>query len=125
MFLKGLVCKDSCRAYLNEVAAEYAFERAVVTPSEIDPVGRTKHIEILSAGIVPVEPYAPVTLDAAVHHMVNIRTEILIIMSPLFKVIAAVVVPGHYSHILQMAFSAFVAHRTVVRMVGHQPFYDG
>jgi hypothetical protein len=31
---------------------------------------------------------------------------------------------GHYGHILKVAFSAFIANRAIMRVIGHQPFDD-
>jgi hypothetical protein len=122
MFFQGFVCKDPRGTYLNEVPAEFVFKRAIMAAAEINPVCRSEYIKILSACIIPVESHAPVTLDAAVHYMVNIRTQILIIMSSLFKNKTPVIVPCHNSHILKMTFSTFVTNRAVVRMVGHKAF---
>jgi hypothetical protein len=30
--------------------------------------------------------------------------------------------PGHYGHVLEMAFSPFIADRTIMGVVEHQPF---
>ena len=40
----------------------------------------------------------------------------------LAAMVAAINMAVHHSHILQMAFAAFVTHRAIVRVIHHQPF---
>ena len=81
-----------------------------------------EYVKIIAACIIFIKSNAPVTLYAPVHFMMNERTEILVGVSSFFIIVPAVVVSGHHGHILQMTTAAFVAHGTVMRMVGHQPF---
>ena len=92
--------------------------------AEIDGVMRGKDIEVPSPGIVPVEPDAAVTLDAAVHLVVHEGPQVLVDVGPLAEAEAAVDVACHDRHVLQMAFAPFVADRAVVGMIGHQPLDD-
>ncbi|MCY1382272.1 hypothetical protein D9M69_702800 [compost metagenome] len=43
-------------------------------------------------------------------------------MGALGEAVTALVVAGHYRHVLQVAVTAFFTDRAVVRVVGHQPF---
>ncbi len=56
--------------------------------------------------------------------MVQKRSEVLIEMSALFETVSPVCMPCHDRHVLQMAFTAFIADRAVMGMVEHQPFYN-
>ncbi|CQR23337.1 Uncharacterised protein [Yersinia enterocolitica] len=50
------------------------------------------------------------------------RAEILILVSPFAKAIAAETVAGHHCHILQMTVTPFFTDRAIVWVVSHQPF---
>lgn len=52
------------------------------------------------------------------------RAELLVLVGALGKAITALVVAGHHGHVLQVAMTTLLAHRAVVRVVGHQPFDD-
>jgi len=54
----------------------------------------------------------------------NERAQLLVLVSTLGEAITALVVAGHHCHVLQMAVTAFLTDRAVVRVVGHQPFND-
>src|SRR5690606_33147473 len=89
-----------------------------------DVMVRREGAKIVAAGIVLIEPHAPIARDAAVHLVVQERAEILIAVRALQAPIAAIVVARHHGHVLQVAFAAFLADRAVVRMVDHQPLDD-
>jgi hypothetical protein len=54
--------------------------------------------------------------------MVYVRTEILIQVCTFPEIETAVIVACHNGHILEMAFAALIAYRTIVRMIDHQGF---
>ena len=56
--------------------------------------------------------------------MTDERTQILIVVSDFFLVIAPVVVTRHQCHILKMALSSLFTDRAVMRMANHQAFDD-
>lgn len=55
--------------------------------------------------------------------MGNERPQILITVGTFGETVTAEAVAGHYRHILQMTVTALLAHRAVVRVVGHQPLH--
>ena len=63
-------------------------------------------------------------MNAAVHFMLDQRTQILVRVGALEAPVAAKTVPAGNGQVLQQAVPAFVAHRTVVGMVEHEPFDD-
>ena len=81
-------------------------------------------VEVAAAGVVFVKAHAAVARDAPVHLVVDERAEILVAERALVELEAAVGVTGHHGHVLQMTFAPLVAHRAVVRMIGHEPFDD-
>ena len=56
--------------------------------------------------------------------MIDKRSEILVIMGSFPEAGPPVDMPGHHGHVLKMALAAFVADRTVMGMVEHQPLDD-
>ena len=121
---ENLVGEDPGRTNLDQVAAEFAFQRAVPVPSEIGEMMRGLGRKIFTAGVLVVETHAAITGDAAIHLVIDERAEILVAVRDLLLVVAAVVVARHQGHVLQMAFAAFLANRAVVRMADHQAFDD-
>lgn len=120
----GLVGEHAGGADLGEVAGELAFQHAVLDPSEVDVVVGAVDAEVGAAGVVLVVAHAAVAGDAAVHLMGDERAEFLVLVGALGEAVPALVVAGHHRHVLQVAVTAFLAHRAVVRVVGHQPFDD-
>jgi len=120
MAFERLVGKDPGRAYLDKITAEFVFENAILMPAKVYVVMRGKDIEITPACVIPVKSDAPVTLNAAVHFVVNKRAKVLVPVSAFFEPGPAVIVSCHYSHILEVAFSSFIANRTVMRVIEHK-----
>ena len=112
------------RADFDQVAGEFVFENSIPVASEVDQVPQRESVEIRASGVLPIEPHAPVALNATVHLVIQKRAEILISERPLGEPVAAVVMPRHDRHVLQVALSAFVANRAIMRMVEHQAFDD-
>ena len=122
MGAKGFVGEDTGGTDFHQIAAKFAFQRAILKTAEIDVVMDTEDLKIIAAGIVVIETYAPVAGDAAVHFVIDKRAEILVIMGSFQAPVATKGMPGHDRHVLQMTFAAFFAYRTVVGMVSHQQF---
>lgn len=120
----SLVGEHTSRADLGEVAGELAFQGAVFNATEVHVVVGAEHAEVGAAGIVLVEAHATVAGDATVHLVSDERAEFLVLVGTLGEAITALVVAGHHGHVLQVAVTAFLADRAVVRVVGHQPFDD-
>src|SRR3990172_12319206 len=97
----------------------------VIVPSEIYMIMGRENLEVAASGVIAVESHAPVALYAAVHLMVDKGAELLISVRALLKAVSAVRMAGHHGHVLEMAFTPLVAHRTIVGMVGHKPFDYG
>jgi hypothetical protein len=87
-------------------------------------VVRRKYIQVFTSGVIVVIANTTITLDAAVHFMVNEWSQVLIGERSFFIMIAAVIVARHDGHILQMATPAFIANGAIVRVIGHKPFYN-
>ncbi|MNH81968.1 hypothetical protein D3C73_343480 [compost metagenome] len=118
----SLVGEHTGRADLGEVAGELAFQHAVFNATEVHVVVGAEHTEVGAAGVILVETHAAVASDAAVHFVRNERAQLLVLVGAFGEAIPALVVAGHHGHVLQVAVTAFFAHRAVVRVVGHQPF---
>ncbi len=114
--------KDSCGADFNEVSAEFIFEGTFLMPPEVYPVPGTCNTKISSSGIIGIEAEAPVTLNTPVHLVLYKRPQVLVPVCPFFEFIPPVGMAGHHCHILEMAFTSFIAHRAVVGMIGHETF---
>jgi hypothetical protein len=54
--------------------------------------------------------------------MVDMGSQILVKVGPFCKSIPTVMVAGHHGHVLEVAFPAFITHRAVMGMVGHEKF---
>ena len=118
------VGKHTGGAYFHQVAAEAAFQAAVPSAPEVHLMVTTQSLQVLAAGIVLVIAHTAITGDAAVHFMIDERTQILIEESPFFPPVTAYGVPGHQGHVLQVAFTALFTDRAIVRMVDHHLFDD-
>src|SRR5690606_26172512 len=103
----GLVGEHTGRADLGQVAGELALQHAVLDATEVHVVVGAVDTQVGAAGIVLVVAHAAVTGDAAVHLMGDERAEVLVLVSTLGETVAALVVAGHYRHVLQVAVPAF------------------
>ena len=119
----GLVGEYAGRADLDQVAGELAFQHAVFDTTEVHVVMGAVDAQIGAAGVILVIAHAAVAGDAAVHLVSDERAEFLVGVGALGEAITALVVTGHHGHVLQVAVATFLAHRAVVRVVGHQPFH--
>jgi hypothetical protein len=120
VLLQGFVGEHACGTDFHQVAAEFILENAIFGSPKKDPVPQSKGIQIIAAGIVAVIANAPVTLDAAIHLVIHQRTQVLIAECALVKLVPSIVVTGHHSHVLQVAFTALVTHRAIMRMIQHE-----
>ena len=120
----SLVGEHTGRADLGKVAGELAFKHAVFNATEVHVVVSAEHTQVGTACVVFVVAHAAIAGDAAVHLVSDERAEFLVLVGALGEAITALVVAGHHRHVLQVAVTAFFAHRAVVRVVGHQPFDD-
>jgi hypothetical protein len=121
---EGFVGEYAGGTDLHQVAAEFVLQDAVLASPEIDMVMRGEDLEIVAAAIILVETHATIAGDAAVHLVVDERPQVLVAVGALLAPVAAESVAAHFRHVLQMAFAAFLAHRAIVGMVGHQQFDD-
>ena len=124
VLFERLVRKNAGGADLDQVPAEFAFERALFMPAEIDVVVGPEHIKVAAASVISIEPDATVALDAAVHLVIDKGSQVLVVVRAFFEPRSAVSMAGHDRHILKVAFAAFIADRAVMRMVQHEPFDD-
>ena len=100
MLLQGFVGENTGWTDLHQVAAELAFEGAVLMAAEVDLIAQHQRVQIAPAGVVAVEPRAAVALDAAVHLVVDERAQVLVVKRTLPAAITAISMPGHYRHVL-------------------------
>ena len=121
MALQRPVREHARRTHFHQVAGELAFEHALLMPPEVHMVARGESLQVSAAGDAAVEAHAPVALDAAVHLVVDEGAEVLVAVGALPEPEAAVVVPRHHRHVLQVALAPLVADGAVVGMVDHQP----
>ena len=122
MALERLVGEDPRGANLDQVAGEFTLEHAVLAAAEIHLVAQRERVQIVLARVFPVVAHAPVALDAAIHLVSDEGPEVLISERALGKFIAAVSVPRHHGHVLQVTTAAFITYRAIMGMICHQPF---
>ena len=122
MTLERLVGEYACRTDLSQIAAEDILQNAVFVTTEIDVVVRGKGLQVAASCIIPIKPDAAVAVYAAVHFMVQERSEILVPVGPFFEPGSSVDMPCHQRHVLQVTFAALVTDRAVMRVVQHQQF---
>ena len=113
--------KHAGRTDFHQVAGELAFQRAVFRAPKVDVVVRAVNAKVGAVGIIFVVADAAVAGDAAVHFVRDERPQILVAVGTLGKAVATEAMTGHHGHILQVTVAALFAHRTVMRVVGHQP----
>src|SRR5690606_36023783 len=120
----SLVGKDAGGADLCQVAGKFAFQRAILDPAEIHLIIGTEYTQVGAPRVIFVIAHAAIAGDAAVHLMGNERAEFLVHVGALVEAVAALVVAGHHRHVLQVAVTAFLAYRAIMRVVDHQPLDD-
>jgi len=118
----GFIGEDTGRADVDEIAGKGRLQLTIAKAAVVDPSGAPHDPEIAAAGIFLIKADAAVALDAAVHFMGNVRSEILVAVGPLPAVIATDALSAGDGEILQLAFPPFVADRAVMGVVDHQPF---
>src|SRR5688500_1621623 len=122
MLLQGLVRENTGGTDLHQIAAELTLEDAVLMAAKIDLIAQYQRVEITASRIVAIKPSTAVALDAAVHLVIDERAQVLVVKRALPASVTAIGMPRHYRHVLQVAFATLVAHRTIMRVVDHQPF---
>jgi hypothetical protein len=93
VFLEGFVGKNTRRANLNKITAEFVFKNSVVASTKIYPVMNPEDVKVSTSRIFPIESYASVALYAAVHLVIYKRAEILVPVSTFLKFIFTINVP--------------------------------
>ncbi len=109
---------------LDQVARELVFENSVFAAAEEYGVPHAERVQVVSSGVFAIEANAAVALDAAVHLVVHETARGTDCGTCACRSVAAVAMASHHRHVLQMALAAFVAHRTIVRVVQHHPLDD-
>ena len=122
-FRVGFIREYAGRTDFYQVTGEFAFKGTVFRTTEVDVVMRAIYAQILTVCIIFVVTHAAVAGDAAVHFVRDERPQILVTVGTFGKAIATEAVTGHDGHILKVAVTALLTHRTVVRVVGHQPLH--
>ena len=120
VLLKGFISEHARGADFHQVAAEFILENAIFGSPKKDPVPQRKGIQVVTASIVVIVADAAVTLDAAIHLVIHQRSQILIAKRALLKLVAPIIVTGHHRHVLEVAFTALVTHRAIMRMIQHE-----
>src|SRR5690606_7453780 len=124
MFFQGLIGKNTSGANFGEISTEFILQYPLFGPAEINMVMSAHGVQIGAAGVVLVKTDAAVTMDAAVHFVVQERPEVLVLVGAFVKAELPVVMPGHNGHILKVARPAFIADGAVVGVIRHEPFDD-
>ena len=120
----GFVGINARRADVDQVAGKGALQHSRGAAAEIDPAADAHHAQIPVSGEFLVVPRAAIALDAAVHFVLDQRSQVLVVVGALEAPVAAQAMATGNGQVLQQAVSAFVAHRAVVGMVEHEPFDD-
>src|ERR1039458_6178371 len=102
MSLQGFVGENSRRADLHQIAAELVLQYAVGLATEINLVPQAENIKVPASRIFAIKTHATVTLDAAVHFVIDQRTQILIAESAFVEGVPAIVMTGHHRHVLKV-----------------------
>ena len=119
-----LVGEDAGRAQLDQVARERTLERALLEAPEVDAIAAAGRPEVAAARHLLIEAAAAIARDAAVHLVRDELPQVLIGEGTLAAPKAPMSLARGDGQILELAFAAFVADRTIVRMVLHQPLED-
>lgn len=88
----------------------------------VDVRVRRLRVEVAPAGMIAVEAGATATCDAAIHLVGEKGPEVLVAVRAFGEAVVPPYVAGFHRPVLQVAFAAFLAYWTVVRMIDHQPF---
>src|SRR6185437_8543998 len=100
MAAQRAIGKHTGGADLHQIACELAFEHSIFVAPKENAIGYAEGIQIVASSIVPIKSDATVTLNAAVHLVINKRTEVLVVKGTLWKSGAAIVMTGHHRHVL-------------------------
>jgi hypothetical protein len=83
-----------------------------------------KDLQVFPTREIPIKAYAAITLDASIHLVMNEWAHVLIPEGSLPETGLAVHVSGHHGHVLEVALASFVADRTIMGVVEHEPLDD-
>ena len=119
---RGFVRVDTRGADIDQVAGKRAFKHPIPPAAEIDAGADAHDPQVRISGVFPVIPGAAVALDAAVHLVLHQGAQVLIEMGSLAPGIPALPMPPGHGHLLKQAVPPLIANRTIVGMVGHEPF---
>jgi hypothetical protein len=118
----GFVGVDACGADIDQVSRKRAFERAVGKPAKIHAVPDLERSKVFVSCILLVEPGTAVAMDAPVHFMLNVRSQVLVPIGSLPAPESADAVPAGHCFVLKQALPALVANGTIQGMIHHQQF---
>jgi hypothetical protein len=118
----GLVGVNAGGADIHQVSGKRAFELTVRKPAEVETVADLHGTEVPVPGKFAVKPGTAVAVDAAVHFMLNVRSQVLVPVRSLAAPIPADAVSAGPCFILQQALAALVAYGTIQWMIHHQQF---
>ena len=79
VLLERLVGENARGADLHQVAAELVFQHAIFVAAKINVVVGGEHVQITPARKITIEAHAAITLDAAVHLVVDERAQVLVL----------------------------------------------
>jgi hypothetical protein len=117
-----LIRIDTCRAKIDEVSGKGVFQRPILETAEIGVVRNLHGPQVAITGKVLIETTTSPAVDTTIHFVLDKDAQVLITISPLFPEIAPDSVAAGNRHVLEQTVAAFVADRTVVGMVHHEPF---
>src|ERR1700730_5024663 len=120
----GLRGQGADRAPIDNVGRELGAECSFDISADLHILAAPGSAELLDPGDFGQEANAARAVDAAVHAGLDQRTKILVVDGPLVLLEPAAVEPVSHRLVLQIAFTALIADRTVERMVDQQEFHD-
>jgi hypothetical protein len=120
----GFVRINASRTNVDEVSGEGTFELAVCRPAKVGVMGDLKSSKITITGKLLIEPAASPAVDTTIHLVLDKDAKVLITISSLSPKVVPDPMASCYGHVLEQTMSSFIADRTVMRMVHHEPFDD-
>ncbi len=123
MKAKGLEVERADRAQVDNVALQLRGHRLFEIGGDLGILAAADQAEFGNAGNFGREADAARAVDAAVHHRLDERADILVFDGALVFLIARTVDAEGHRLVLQVAFAALVADRAIQRMVDQQEFH--
>ena len=119
----GLRGERADRAEIDHVALQFRGHRGFEIGRDLHVLAAADGAELGHAGHLGREAHAAGAVDAAVHHRLHQRADVLVFDRALVLVIAAVVDAVGHRLVLQVALAALVADRAIERVIDQQELH--